>query len=156
MKFWNVNLQINGRNLGNVEIKKGIFQGDSLSSTWFCLSLNPLSPLLDNSENEYRIDKKETTRISHLLYIDDLKLFAETKYQLLSLINTTKVFSKNICMKLGIDKCAITSLVKGKFVHTNDNATEIPGLFPHQSYKYLGFQQRKGLEHSMLKRDYTY
>ncbi|KAL0901581.1 hypothetical protein ABMA27_006802 [Loxostege sticticalis] len=34
-----------------VHIRNGIFQGDSLSPLWFCLALNPLSSLLNNSGN---------------------------------------------------------------------------------------------------------
>ncbi|KAG6459255.1 hypothetical protein O3G_MSEX011287 [Manduca sexta] len=58
-----------------IRIKRGIFQGDSLSPLWFCMALNPLSTLLLDSGLGYRL-RRGSEPISHLLYMDDLKLFA--------------------------------------------------------------------------------
>ena len=54
-----------------------IYQGDSLSPLLLCVSLTPLSLLLD-SLNGYQVTGSK--QINHLLYMDDLKLFA-IKYQ---------------------------------------------------------------------------
>ena len=56
----------------NINIKKGIFQGDSLSPLLFCISLITLSLKLIFLGYGYKI---RTERITHLFYMDDLKLF---------------------------------------------------------------------------------
>ena len=89
-----------------IRIKNGIFQGDSLSSLLFCLSLAPLSDLLNNTELGYDIDKE---RISHLFYMDDLKLYSKNDNQLERLLNNVKIFSDDIKMQFGLDKCAKAS-----------------------------------------------
>ncbi|CAH2016975.1 unnamed protein product [Acanthoscelides obtectus] len=63
---------------GEVSIKRGIFQGDSLSPLWFCLALRPLTSLLNSQEKGVKI-AEDGTQLSHLWYMDDLKLFAEKK-----------------------------------------------------------------------------
>lgn len=60
---------------GKIAIKRGIFQGDPLPSQLFCVSLVPLSNMLNREKLGYEIQK--STFINHLLYMDDLKLFAK-------------------------------------------------------------------------------
>ena len=43
VKMWNTTLTINGETIGEVKIKRGIFQGDSLSPLRFIISLIPLT-----------------------------------------------------------------------------------------------------------------
>ena len=42
---------------GPIRIKRGIFQGDSLSPLLFTMSLNPLSIELNKTEYGYQLDK---------------------------------------------------------------------------------------------------
>ena len=58
---------------GPIRIKRGILQGDSLSPLLFTMSLNPLSQELQKTGYGYQLD--EQTKISHLFYVDDLKLY---------------------------------------------------------------------------------
>ena len=75
---------------GPIRIKRGIFQGDSLSPLLFTMSLNPLSQELQKMGYGYQMD--EQTKINHLFYADDLKLYGTSDKQLTGLINTVKKY----------------------------------------------------------------
>lgn len=62
-----------------VKIARGIFQGDSLSPLWFCLALNPLSSILNKTNCGYTIDRQNKIKLTHLLYMDDIKLYAPNR-----------------------------------------------------------------------------
>ena len=62
-------------------IKTGIFQGDIPPGLLFILSFLPLSCLLNTSNIGYIISRQGDI-ISHLLFMDDLKLFAANENQL--------------------------------------------------------------------------
>ena len=47
------------------------------------------------------------TRMNHLLFTDDLKLFAKSNDQINSLVNTVYTFSEDIGMEFGIKKCGV-------------------------------------------------
>jgi hypothetical protein len=115
-----------------ISINRGIFEGDSWSPLWFCLAMNPLSNLLNRTKLGYRIDKNQT--LTHLLYMDDVKLYATDKNQLLSLLETTAIFSTNIQMNFGIEKCATIEAKKGKIVTSEYHSHSILGnisFFPY-------------------------
>ena len=90
--------------LGNVEIRRGIFQGDS-----FVLCTVPLSLILRRVKFNYEFGDKKT-RINHLLFMDDLKLFAKSNDQIDSLVNTVHTFSKDNRIEFGIKKCEVLVL----------------------------------------------
>ena len=87
MKNWRRTLMSNGQNLGNVNIRRGIFQGDSLSLLLFVACLIPLSVILRKTQGKYQLSK-EGESINHLLFMDDLKLYGSDERQIdLSLIH---------------------------------------------------------------------
>lgn len=135
-----------------IKIKRGIFQGDSLSPLLFCISLIPLTSELNNSGSGYPIFHRV---INHLFYMDDLKLFAKNDQQLEGLLTTVSEFSKDICMEFGLDKCAKATFVKGKLKESDsiivDLETAIKELDPESSYKYLGVNEGDGIEHASMK-----
>ncbi|KAI5728003.1 hypothetical protein M8J77_009993 [Diaphorina citri] len=92
---------------GKIMFKRGIYQGDPLSSLLFCLCLNPLSNILNTSPFGYKIDMKEEFRVTHLFYMDDLKIYANGEEQLRHLIELVSNFSQSICMSFGLEKCNV-------------------------------------------------
>jgi hypothetical protein len=58
------------------EIQCGIFQGDSLSPLLFCICLIPLTEQLNRLYTGYE-EHITKTKISHVLYMDDLKLLGQ-------------------------------------------------------------------------------
>ena len=55
-------------------------------------------------------------KINHLLFMDNLKFYSRSEKELDSLVQTIRVFSKDIGMEFGIEKCAILVREKGKIV----------------------------------------
>ena len=115
MKNWKTQLilthESNTLTTDNIIIKRGIFQGDSLSPLLFCISLIPLSLELNSLGYGYKI---RTEWITHLLYIDDLKLYAKDDNELEGLLRIVKGFSDDIGMEFGLSKCAKAVFKRGK------------------------------------------
>lgn len=159
MSQWKTTLQINANNktlsTRQIFIKKGIYQGDSLSPLWFCLALNPLSHLLHTTQAGYYFNRNTgDTGISHLIYMDDIKLYAPSVKDMKTLIDTTAQFSNDIKMEFGIEKCKTLHIIRGK-VRPGDyviNQEEtITAMESNDLYKYLGYKQLKGLDHTSIK-----
>ena len=74
-------------NLGEVEIRRGILQGDSLSPLVFVLVLIPLSLILRKTKAAYEFSESKK-KMNHLLFLDDLKLYSQSKKGLDSLVQT--------------------------------------------------------------------
>ncbi|KAM3959727.1 uncharacterized protein ACR2FA_006251 [Aphomia sociella] len=137
-----------------VKIKRGIFQGDSLSPLWFCLALNPLSTLLRDSGLGYRL-RRGGEVVSHLLYMDDLKLFASKRQDLTKLLEITQDFSNSIRMEFGVDKCAVLHVQRGRVM--NSESIQLPeniclrSLSEVETYKYLGMSESLGISDADMK-----
>ena len=57
-KQWNTELMSGEQRLGNVRIRRGIFQGDSLSPLLFVLAMIPLTLMLRKTKLFYQLNKK--------------------------------------------------------------------------------------------------
>ena len=78
MPQWRVELTSGGERLADVQIKRGIFQGDSLSPILFLLALIHLSTILNKAKEGYSL-AKDRAKLNHLLFMDDLKLYEKTR-----------------------------------------------------------------------------
>ena len=137
-----------------IHVKKGIFQGDTWSPKWFTIALNPLSQILNETKCGYKVNNN--TSITHLLYVDDLKLFAPDEKKLASLIETTALFSEDIGMSFGVSKCATLIIKKGtlqiqKEINLPISRLELPVVTDDHPYKYLGLEQVLTMEPTRLK-----
>ena len=79
MKKWTTNLECGGQHLAKINIKRGIFQGDSLSPLLFTICLIPLSVMLREAKHGYQLNRSTSGNVNHLLYMDDLKLYGSNK-----------------------------------------------------------------------------
>lgn len=52
-------------------------------------------------------------KLNHLLFMDDLKLFAKGKDQKGSMVQTVHIFSEDIGMQFGIKKCGVVIMMAG-------------------------------------------
>ena len=115
IKQWNTELTASNQRLGNVKIRRGIFQGDSLSPLLFVLVMIPLTLVLRQTKASYEL-KKGGKKINHLLFMDDLKQFAKNEDQIDNLVNTVRIFSEDIKMEFGLPKCGVLIMKRGKVV----------------------------------------
>ena len=89
-----------GKDLGELSIKREIFQGDSLSPLLFVIAMLPLGSVLNESSAGYQLIKEEG-KITHLLFMDDLKLYGMNEKEINSVLHTVQVFSSDIGMDFG-------------------------------------------------------
>ena len=78
MQTWRVELITGGKSLAKAKIQRGIFQGDVLSPLLFIIAMIPLNHILRKCTAGYKLSKSEE-KIHHLMYKDDIKLFAKNK-----------------------------------------------------------------------------
>ena len=151
MKSWKLAISLPNEKetieLEECKIKRGIFQGDSFSPLIFCLAMAPLSRILKRAKIGFEAKGQV---VSHLKYIDDLKMYAKNKNELKRCIELVEMFSKDINMKLGIDKCGIINVTKGK-MNEEEFKSEIPTITNDNSYKYLGICETSEILHKEMK-----
>ena len=154
MKGWNTKLTAGNQTLGEVNIRRGIFQGDSLSPLLFVLAMIPLSEVLRKTKLGYDLGIGRG-KLNHLLFMDDLKIYAKNEKELESLIHTVRIFSQDINMEFGLSKCASLVMKRGKFERSDGinmpNGDVMKSVEPGMGYKYLGILQADGIKHDEMK-----
>ena len=140
MEKWKVLLCSGNSELGEVEIKQGVFQGDSLFPLVFVLALISLSLILRKAKAAYEFSESKE-KINHLLFMDDLKLYSRSEKGLDSLVDFC-VSSEDIRIVIGIEKYAMLVMEKGKIVKSVGiefpDGKVINSLQEGESYKYSG------------------
>ena len=168
MTKWTTNITLRHNegeiNIPNVKIRRGIYQGDSLSPLLFCLTLDPLSKLLKSHQIGYNMSTdhgKDAVKkiINHLLFMDDLKLYADSDENLTKLVQIVEKFSKDIHMDFGLEKCSKCTMKQGKKVETEniqlDGGGQIADLESDSTYKYLGIEESATIQHKHMRKKIT-
>ena len=77
-------------------------------------------------------------------------MYSNSEREMESLLHV-KLFSEDIGMELGIEKCATPSMRRGKLQLSKGvyfaNGKTIPGLGEGQDYEYLGILQADNIKH---------
>ena len=77
------------------------------------------------------------------MYMDDIKLFAKNEKELETLIHAVRIYSQDIGMEFGIEKCAMLVMKSGKRHMTEGmelpNQDKIRTLGENETYKYWGW-----------------
>ena len=113
MKTWRVELTAGGRSIAETKIQIGIFQGDALSPLLFIIAMMPLNHILRKCPAGYKLSRSQE-KINHLMYMDDVKLFAKNERKLETLIHAVRIYSQDIGMEFGLEKCAMLVMKTGK------------------------------------------
>ena len=99
MVNWKTELTSCGETLRLVDIKRDIFQGDSLSPLIFTVCMVPLTKILQDAKAGYTLGD---VKINHLFFMDDLKVYGKDK---------AGPVSQDIGMEFGIKKCVVVVLL---------------------------------------------
>ena len=135
--------------LAKVNIRRGIFQGDSLSPLLFMICMILLTHVLGKAKARYTLGRGE--KINHLLFMDNLKLYGKSENEIKGLVSTVQVFSQDIVMEFGIKKGCVIIMNRGKVKSTG--GIELPSgekirEIEEDGYKYLGI-----LEYGKVKEE---
>jgi hypothetical protein len=110
---------------------------------------------LNRADCGYKVNGTER-KISHLLYMDDLKLLGRNENDLENEIKIVHSISKDINTNFCLEKCARICLKRGRVqskIHigsTFDN--DIKGLYPRKACKYLGIEESFDIQHNNEKK----
>ena len=140
MNLWKTEITVNGDVLGDVDIRRGIFQGDSLSPLLFVVIMIPLSILLKRERQGYSFGLGGRV-INHLLFMDDLKLYGKTEQEVEALVELVRMYSNDSGMEFGIDKCGVLVVERGIKVRSEGivlPSGEVMKEVEEEGYRYLG------------------
>ena len=101
-------------------------------------------------------------KISHLLYMDDLKLPGRNENDLNNEMKIVQTVSKDMNMNFGLEKCARICLKRGSVqskMHVGSMfENNIKELDLRKAYKYLGIEESFDIQHKnekeKLKKEY--
>ena len=147
--LWQTNLTVRtaqGTTSIPVTLKRGVFQGDSLSPLLFCICIAPLSLRL-RKRTGFR-SAHQVSPVTHMFFMDDLKTYEEGKKPLEETVGLVEEVSGAIGMTLGLKKCAVSHARKGKVARggstTLPSGNALEEVEYGSSYKYLGVEQLMG------------
>ena len=119
------------------------------------LSVNPLSFLLKRYEG-YKIGKdKRDKNVSHLFFVDHLKLYALSLELMMKILESVTTFSKDVGMNFGESKCAFQIIERRKRKHHGNplriNGLSIKEVEEGDTYRYLGIGDAIGIADTLNK-----
>ena len=92
--------------------KKGLTHGDTLCPTLFTLCLNAIAWKL-RATSGYKLSKPISCKVTHTLYIDNLKLCASSKNNVESVMGTVKGRMDCVGLRWNEKKCALVHEKRG-------------------------------------------
>ena len=139
-----------------IQFKRGLPQGDSLCPRLFTICLNPIAWALKATEG-YRLSKPINTKVTYLLYIDDLKAFAASATKLNTVLRATRGKMKDIGLDWNPKKCSVVHVKKGAKVEDTegmkvDESSVIKCLKEGSQYKFLGVLESSRQEDQLVFR----
>ena len=114
----------------------------------------PLNHILRKCPTGNKLSRSQE-KINHRMYMDGIKLFTKNEKELETLIRAVRIYSQDIGMESGIEKCARLVMKSGKR-HLTDGM-ELPNqeknrtLGENETYKYLRILEADKMKDKILK-----
>ena len=145
MKGWKISITVDTvhgkEQLDPINVKRGILQGDSFVVKLFILCHDPIAWAIRGHEG-YQLTHDRTMKITHLLFVDDLKLYAKSENKISVVTKKVKEMYEDIGMSWGLEKCASLHVVRGKVSKSEDlpmgAKDSISVMEASDKYKFLG------------------
>ena len=145
IKHWKITLEVktavSKEYIGPIQLKQGILQGDSFCVRLFTVCLNPIAWHIRSTEG-YSLSQSVKEKITHLLYVDDLKTYHKSHNKAALMARALKDKFQDIGLYWGLDKCATVNVVRGKIVQSTNvslnNDEQLRTLDKNDKYKFLG------------------
>ena len=133
-----------------IHFNKGLPQGDALCPRLFTMCINPIAWKLKATDG-YKLSKPIEGKITHLLYVDDMKIFAAAQSKLDRVLKVTKTAMEDIGLIWNGKKCSIAHIKKGVLDSTNHNDRQsITNLKDGETYRFLGILENTQQEDSKV------
>ena len=114
----------------------------------------PLNHILRKCTTGYKLSRSQE-KINHVMYMDDIKLFAKNEKQLETLIHAVRIYSQDMGMEFGIETCAMLVRKRGKRRMTDGmelpNHNKIRTLRENETCKYLGILEADTIKQVEMK-----
>ena len=140
--------------LANVDIRRDIFQGNSMSQLLFVLCIIPLTQILKKVKSGYSLKNGE--KLNHRLFMDDLKIFAKSEREVNGLISTEQILNNDIGMEFGTKRYGVLVLKSRKVVSSEGvemNDGERIKEIEKNCYKCLGKQDEGALSERISEKN---
>ena len=114
----------------------------------------PFNNIIRKYTVRYKLSRSQE-KINHLMYMDDIKLFAKNEKELETLIHRVRIYSQDIGMEFCIEKCAMLVMKSGKWFLTDGmellKQDMIRKLWEKETYKYLGILETGTIKQVEIK-----
>ena len=100
MENCNMELTATEQTLAGVKMQRGIFLGDALL---FIIAMMSFIYIFRKCTEDYKFIKSQE-KINHIMYMDNIKIFAKNEKELETSIQTIRIYSKDVGMEVGIEK----------------------------------------------------
>lgn len=116
-----------------VSLKRGVKQGDSISSLLFFIYMLPLQFTLKKNKSP-----SDSFYINHICYADDLLIFASDHKSIISYFNIVQAYCIQTHLQINEKKSAISSINANTNWNLNSLFGNIARTEQQNHYKYLG------------------
>ena len=145
LRAWKITLEVTTdqgpTHIGPIDVNRGILQGDSFCVQLFTMCLNPIAWYIRGTEG-YSISKDKNRKVTHNLFVDDLKTYHKSQSKATLITNTVKGMFEDIGLSWGLQKCAAVRIKKGKIMQSSElpltSGDNIPVLGEDDYNKFLG------------------
>ena len=157
MKSWSVYIQIpvkDGYKQSRViQLINGILQGDTYCPQLYGLSVNVIAWVIRSTEG-YTLSKPISLKVTHTLFVDDLKGYAKSFDRLKFILNLIRNYMEDAGLLWNPKKCKSIAFKRGKHCVyddiTLDNGNAIKCLKEGEYYEFLGVPQHTKMDAETL------